>query len=176
MSTLKIINNLRKSNPDYNNMRVWSGFFFNKKFKLPESNDTSKFKERKIFFLDYKIFLDYEIDLQTIGEVLQALYPFVKLDKTPQVAYAECEEGWDLGPHVHDNNTALHMTVFLNEEENEGLYVHDTDKNFYQDAIYVKNIYDNCCVFPFTGEEWHGLKGDKINGIRKLLYIDWMKS
>jgi hypothetical protein len=67
------------------------------------------------------------------------------------------------------------MTVFLNEEENEGLYVHDTDENFYDKAVYVKNIYDNCCVFPFTGKEWHGIRGDKIKGIRKLLYIDWCK-
>tara|TARA_B100001057_G_C22828210_1_gene942286 strand:+ start:832 stop:1305 length:474 start_codon:yes stop_codon:yes gene_type:complete len=156
-------------------MKVWSGFFFDESFNLPNELSSIVVGERKQYFLDYKMFLDYNIDLQTIGEVLQALYPFVKINTTPQVAYAECEEGWDLGPHVHDNNTALHMTVFLNTQENEGLYVHDTDENFYEDAVYVRNIYDNCCVFPFTGKEWHGLKGDKINGVRKLLYIDWMK-
>lgn len=175
MSTIKIINNLRNSKSDYNNMKVWSGFFYDKKFKLLEDLPSTIVGERKQYFLDYKIFLDYDIDLQTIGEVLQALYPFVKIDTTPQVAYAECETGWELGPHVHDNSTALHMTVFLNENENEGLYVHNTDKNFYNDAVYVKNIYDHCCVFPFTNNEWHGLKGDKITGIRKLLYIDWLK-
>ena len=30
-------------------------------------------------------------------------------------------------------------------------------------------------VFPFTGKEWHGIKGQNIKGTRKLLYIDWMK-
>ena len=175
MSTLQIINSVRKANPDYNNMRQWDGFFFGQKFKLPFSNDISQMGERKQYFLDYKIFLDYNIDLETIGQVLETLYPSMKFDKIPQVAYAECKTNWELGPHTHDNEIALHMTVFLNEEENEGLYVHDTDENFYDKAVYVKNVYDNCCVFPFTGKEWHGIRGDKINGIRKLIYIDWCK-
>ena len=179
MSTLKIISKLNQQKVDYNNMKVWSGFFFNKKFEIPMSTMTTQqvdLTERKQIFLDYKMFLDYDIDLVSIGEVLQTLYPLQEIDVIPQIAYAECKEGWDLGPHIHDNEVALHMTVFLNEEENEGLYVHNTEENFYNDAVYVKNIYDNCCVFPFTGKEWHGLKGDKINGIRKLLYIDWMKN
>ena len=114
--------------------------------------------------------------MEAIGEVLQTLYPLQKINTIPQIAYAECETGWELGPHVHDNDIALHMTIFLNEQENEGLYIHDTDKDFYKDAVYVKNVYDSCCVFPFTGKEWHGLRGDKIKGTRKLLYIDWMKA
>ena len=107
--------------------------------------------------------------------MVQKLYPENRFLLTPQVAYSEQTTGWDLGPHVHDNEVAVHMTVFLNDEENEGLYVHDSDENFYDKAVYVKNIYDNCCVFPFTGKEWHGIRGDKIKGIRKLLYIDWCK-
>tara|TARA_B100001057_G_scaffold68641_1_gene62371 strand:- start:2152 stop:2682 length:531 start_codon:yes stop_codon:yes gene_type:complete len=175
MSTLQIINSVRKANPDYNNMRVWSGFFFDKQFELPSNINFTQMGERKQFFLDYKILLDYNIDLETIGQVLETLYPSMKFNNVPQVAYAECETDWDLGPHTHDNEVALHMTVFLNKEENEGLYVHDTDKNFFEDATYVKNIYDNCCVFPFTGKEWHGINGKNIVGLRKLLYIDWMK-
>mgnify|MGYP006226902361 FL=1 len=42
MSTLQIINSLRKANPDYNNMRQWDGFFFGQKFKLHYSNDISQ--------------------------------------------------------------------------------------------------------------------------------------
>ena len=58
---------------------------------------------------------------------------------------------------------------------NAGIYVHDTDKDFYQNAPYVANIFDQCCVFPFTGKEWHGVDGRGIKDTRKLLYIDWMK-
>tara|TARA_B100000579_G_scaffold424154_1_gene428202 strand:- start:331 stop:879 length:549 start_codon:yes stop_codon:yes gene_type:complete len=177
MSTLKIIGKLNQQKSDYNNMKVWSGFFFDKKFKLPMSTDIVEREQRKQIFLDYKIFLDYDIDLVTIGEALQVLYPFADgFNTIPQVAYAECKEDWELGPHTHDNEVALHMTVFLNEKENEGLYVHNTEENFYNDAVYVKNVYDNCCIFPFTGKEWHGIKGDKIKETRKLLYIDWMKN
>lgn len=178
MSTIKIIDKIKEATTDYNNMRLWSGFFFDKKFELPMSTVTTQqvdMEKRKQIFLDYRMFLDYDIDLVSIGEALQILYPLQKFDIIPQVAYAECKEGWDLGPHTHDNNIALHMTVFLNDKENEGLYVHNTDENFYDKAVYVKNIYDNCCVFPFTGKEWHGIRGDKINEVRKLIYIDWCK-
>lgn len=175
MSTVRIISKLKSEKTDYNNMKVWSGFFFDKKFVVPASSDIDERQGRKQMFLDYRIFLDYDIDLEAIGEVLQTLYPLQKINNIPQIAYAECETGWELGPHVHDNDIALHMTIFLNEQENEGLYIHDTDKDFYKDAVYVKNVYDSCCVFPFTGKEWHGLRGDKIKGTRKLLYIDWMK-
>jgi hypothetical protein len=178
MSTVKIINEIKETTVDHNNMRVWSGFFFDKKFELPMSTMTMQQVDmggRKQIFLDHRMFLDYDIDLASIGEALSTLYPFQEFSFEPQVAYAECEKDWDLGPHTHDNEVALHMTVFLNESENEGLYVHDTEENFFNDAVYVKNIYDNCCVFPFTGKEWHGIQGDKIKGIRKLLYIDWMK-
>lgn len=179
MNTKKIIDNISQANPDYNNMRVWSGFFFDKKFELPMSTVTTQqvdLEKRKQIFLDYKMFLDYDIDLVTIGEALRVLYPFPNnFDTTPQIAYAECKKDWELGPHTHDNEVALHMTVFLNESENEGIYVHNTKENFYDDAVYVRNIYDSCCVFPFTGNEWHGIKGDKIKETRKLIYIDWMK-
>ena len=36
------------------------------------------------------------------------------------------------------------------------------EENFFNDAVYVRNIYDNCCVFPFTGKEWHGVDAQNI--------------
>jgi hypothetical protein len=133
VSTIKIIDKIKEATTDYNNMRLWSGFFFDKKFELPMSTVTTQqvdMEKRKQIFLDYRMFLDYDIDLVSIGEALQILYPLQKFD---------------------------------------------TDENFYDKAVYVKNIYDNCCVFPFTGKEWHGIRGDKINEVRKLIYIDWCK-
>ncbi len=176
MSTLRILDKIKKADPDYNNMRVWSGFFFDQEFVLPKYVNTPiTHSERTQWFLDYKVFYDYNINLEAIGELVQKLYPENRFLLTPQVAYSEQTTGWDLGPHVHDNEVAVHMTIFLNKEENEGLYVHNTQENFLNDAVHVKNIFDNCCIFPFTGKEWHGINGDNINGTRKLLYIDWMK-
>jgi|TARA_B110000444_G_scaffold251236_1_gene278791 hypothetical protein len=178
MSTKKIINNIKQAQPDYNNMRTWSGFLFGKNFnELDISNfDVIESEQRKQYFFDYRSLRNFNIDIEEIGTELQLLYPDIKFDIIPQVAYAECKTNWDLGAHTHENEIALHMTVFLNKDENEGLYVHNTDENFYEDAVYVKNIYDSCCVFPFTGKQWHGIKGQNIKGTRKLLYIDWMKN
>ena len=176
MSTANIIKSIKESVPDYNNMRSWNGFFFDKEFDNLLDVHCTEVGERKQYFLDYKIFHDkYNIDLEAIGDVMQVLYPTIKFKNIPQVAYAECQKGWDLGPHTHDNEIALHMTVFLNKKENAGIYVHDKEENFFNDAVYVRNIYDNCCVFPFTGKEWHGVDVQNISETRKLLYIDWLK-
>ena len=40
MSTLRILDKIKKADPDYNNMRVWSGFFFDQEFVLPEYTNT----------------------------------------------------------------------------------------------------------------------------------------
>lgn len=179
MSTIKIIDRIKQAKPDYNNMRTWSGFFFDKEFKLPLSTLTTQqvdMEGRKQIFLDYRMLLDYDIDIKSIGDAMQVLYPLIEFDNTPQVAYAECQKDWDLGPHTHDNKIALHMTVFLNKQENAGIYVHDKEDNFFDDAVYVKNIYDNCCVFPFTGKEWHGVNTNDITEPREVLYIDWLKN
>ena len=160
-------------------MRTWSGFFFDKEFKLPLSTLTTQqvdMEGRKQIFLDYRMLLDYDIDIKSIGDAMQVLYPLIEFDNTPQVAYAECQKDWELGPHTHNNEIALHMTVFLNKQENAGIYVHDKEDNFFYDAVYVKNIYDNCCVFPFTGKEWHGVNTNDITEPREVLYIDWLKN
>lgn len=176
MSTTKIIDKINQTTPDYNNMRSWYGFFFDKEFDNLLDVHCAEVGERKQYFIDYRIFHDkYDIDLEAVGDVMQVLYPTIKFKNIPQVAYAECQKDWDLGPHTHDNEIALHMTVFLNKKENAGIYVHDKEDNFYSEAVYVKNIYDSCCVFPFTGKEWHGVNTNNITETRKVLYIDWFK-
>ncbi|OUU18629.1 MAG: hypothetical protein CBC05_01835 [Crocinitomicaceae bacterium TMED45] len=176
-NTDQIISSIDISKPDYNNMRVWSGFFFDQDFELPEETaEVVTEKERTQWFLKEDVFEKYNININAIGEYMQSIYPDQKFSSmTPQIAYSEQTQGWDLGPHTHNNEIALHMTVFLNKETNQGIYVHNTDKEFFQEATYVANIFDQCCVFPFTGKEWHGVDGEAIKDVRKLLYIDWMK-
>lgn len=176
-TTEQIISSIKSSKPDYNNMRIWSGFFFDSDFKLPDQMPEGIDQaERTQWFLQPEIFESYGIDIKAIGECMQTLYPLNKFSSmVPQIAYSEQTTGWDLGPHTHNNEVAVHMTIFLNKEPNEGIYVHDTQENFYKNATYVANIFDQCCVFPFTGKEWHGVDGKAIKDTRKLLYIDWMK-
>ena len=176
-NTDQIIDSIKSSKPDHNNMRVWNGFFFDSDFKLPEQMPEGITNEQRTqWFLKSDTFEKYAIDINAIGECMQLIYPEQKFGSmTPQIAYSEQTQGWDLGAHTHNNEVAVHMTVFLNKEPNEGIYVHDTDKDFYQNATYVANIFDQCCVFPFTGKERHGVDGRGIKDTRKLLYIDWMK-
>ena len=90
MSTLRILDKIKKADPDYNNMRVWSGFFFDQEFVLPEYTNTPiTHNERTQWFLDYKVFYDYNINLEAIGEMVQKLYPENRFLLTPQVAYSE---------------------------------------------------------------------------------------
>ena len=83
MSTKKIINNIKQAQPDYNNMRTWSGFLFEKNFnELDISNfDVKELEQRKQYFFDYRSLRDFNIDLKEIGTELQLLYPDIKFDK-----------------------------------------------------------------------------------------------
>ena len=82
MSTKKIINSIKQAQPDYNNMRVWSGFFFDKRFEdFDISNfDVNESDQRKQYFFDYRSLRDINIDLEEVGRELQLLYPNIKFD------------------------------------------------------------------------------------------------